>query len=140
MPDVLDPNAPGDADSASDNVPQNWMTALFNEGTDQDDQVLEDMITENNIAPYPFENDGVHTDTQYPGGQNNASILQLHDQEYITGTTIGGTTRLKGGNFPCGLVKISIVNLGAAAIDATLQLDLVPGHHRGYLCEPMTEM
>ena len=140
LPNILDPNTPDDADDASGSTPENWMAALFNNGTDQDSEVIADMITENNLAPYPFEGDGIHTDTMYPGGAHQAGGLQLHDQEYVTGTTIGGTTRIKGGNFPCGLIKISIVNLGAESIDSTLQLDLVPGTHRGYLCEPMTEM
>ena len=139
LPNRVDPNIPGDAMDADGATPENWMSALFNEGTQQTDEVLND-ATENNEAPYPYENDGTHGDTMYPGGANQAAILQLHDQEYITATTIGGTTRLKGGNFPCGLIKIQIVNLGSESIDSTLQLDLVPGNHRGYLCEPMTEM
>ena len=77
LPDVLSPNAPDDAASVNGGAPQNWMAAIFNEGTDQDDLVLEDMITENNIAPYPFENDGVHIDTMYPGGANQLSGLQF---------------------------------------------------------------
>ncbi len=142
LPDVLDPNAPGDADSASGVAPQNWMAALFNEGNTQDSAVIDDMIGENNIAPYPFENDGVHTDTQYPGGANQGSGLQLHDSTFITTTTIGGDTRLKGGNFPCGLVRIDY-SAFVGSQDSQfpiLQIDLIPGSHRGYLCEPMTEM
>lgn len=138
LPNVIDPNTPTDADDASGSTPENWMSALFNSGTDQTSDVLEDMITENNIAPYPFEGDGTHIDTMYPGGANQAPGLQTHDYEFVTGTTIGGTTMLKGGNFPCGLIRIDAI----AAEETTFQLilDLVPGSHRGYLCEPMTEM
>ena len=75
----------------------------------------------------------------YPGGANQLSGLQIHDLENVTSTTIGGTTRLKGGNFPCGLVKISASNWSQVST-VTLIIDLIPGHHRGYLCEPMTEM
>jgi hypothetical protein len=139
LPNVLDPNAPGDADDASGSTPENWMAAIFNEGTDQTSEVLEDMIAENNIAPYPFENDGVNLDTMYPGGANQGVGLQIHDLEYITPTTIGGTTRIKGGNFPCGLVQIQTTNTGLTN-RLILQIDLIPGSHRGYLCEPMTEM
>jgi len=67
LPNVLDPNAPDDAADVNGVTPENWMAALFNDGTNQDDQVMNDMITENNIAPYPFENDGTHLDTMYPG-------------------------------------------------------------------------
>ena len=140
LPDILDPNAPADSADANGATPQNWMSALFNEGTSQDDQVLSDMVSENNEAPYPFENDGTHTDTQYPGGANQMTGLQTHDIEYVTGTTIGGTTRLKGGNFPCGLIEFAVANTSDQPSQLTLQIDLVPGNHRGYLCEPMTEM
>ncbi len=100
------------------------------------------MITENNIAPYPFENDGLNIDTMYPGGANQLPALQVHDLENITSTTIGGITRIKGGTFPCGLIKIHMSGLDPSAEGARfgLQIDLVPGDHRGYLCEPMTEM
>ena len=54
LPNVLDPNTPDDASSVDGSQPQNWMSAVFNEGTQQDDQVISDMITENNLAPYPF--------------------------------------------------------------------------------------
>ena len=140
LPNVLDPNAPGDADDASGTTPENWMAALFNDGNSQTQEVLDDMITENNIAPYPFENDGTHLDTMYPGGGTQMVGLQTHDIEFVTGTTIGGTTRMKGGNFPCGLIEFGVVNNGDQPSTLTLQIDLVPGNHRGYLCEPMTEM
>jgi len=139
LPNLLDPNVPVDAADADGTTPQNWQTALFNEGTEQDADTLHDMITENNIAPYPFENDGANIDTMYPGGANQLVGLQVHDTEFITPTTIGGTTRLKGGNFPCGLIRFDFANAGPTSA-VLIQLDLVPGNHRGYLCEPMTEM
>ncbi len=135
LPNVLDPNTPDDAA----NYGENWMMAIFNEGTLQDATVNDEMITENAIAPYPFENDGVNLDTMYPGGANQLAGLQIHDLENVTSTTIGGTTRFKGGNFPCGLIKFSATNWSQASV-VTLLIDLIPGHHRGYLCEPMTEM
>jgi len=139
LPDVLDPNAPTDAGDATGPQPENWMSALFNDGTAQIDEVIEDMISDNNIAPYPFENDGTHLDTMYPGGANQLGTLQPHDIENITATTIGGTTRLKGGNFPCGLMRFDFFNQGEP-VGLNIQLEFVPGTHRGYLCEPMTEM
>jgi hypothetical protein len=138
LPNVLDPNAPADAADVNSNAPENWMAATFNEGTDQDDAVLSDMIAENNIAPYPFENDGVNTDTQYPNGANQLDGLQIHDSVFLTPTTVGGTTRVKGGMFPCGLIAFSWSPNGASNLQ--IQIDLVPGNHRGYLCEPMTDM
>ncbi len=139
LPDVLDPNAPTDSASVDGNIPANWIASMFNQGTEQTETVVEDMISENNIAPYPFENDGTHVDTMYPGGANQLEGLQIHSIETVTGTTIGGISRVKGGNFPCGLISIDAFNSGDTA-DVIVQIDLVPGNHRGYLCEPMTEM
>ncbi len=143
LPNVLDPNTPGDADDASGTTPENWMAALFNDGNTQTQEVLDEMITENNQAPYPFENDGVHTDTMYPGGANNAAGLQVHDITKITISSIGSISRLKGGNFPCGLLRFDTTNWNIPPGESQtllMMIDMVPGHHRGYLCEPMTEM
>jgi hypothetical protein len=147
LPDILDPNTPADADDVGPTAtPENWLASIFNEGTDQDKQVLDDMITENNVAPYPFENGpivggGTYTDTQYPGGANNAASMQIHDVDSVTATTIGGQTRIKGGNFPCGLIRVDWTpGAGSSPAGFALQIDLMPGNHRGYLCEPMTEM
>ena len=143
LPNVLDPNAPADADDIAGFTPENWISAIFNEGTDQDSTVIDDMTTENNIAPYPFENDGVHTDTMYPGGPNQLTGLELHDFVNIFEANLDngiGIQRLKGGNFPCGLIAIDWTPLGDNAANVVIQVDLVPGNHRGYLCEPMTEM
>ena len=73
----------------------------------------------------------------YPGGANQLATLQYHDSAIISATTIGGVTTLKGGNFPCGLIRIASVIDTPGTI---LQVNLVPGNHRGYLCESMTEM
>ncbi len=141
LPEVLDPNTPDDAADADGIAPENWMSALFNQGTEQTDEVIQDMISENNIAPYPFENDGINLDTMYPGGANQLPGLEWHDlvQIYETNVTSGvGIQRLKGGNFPCGLIAIDWSPTSSANL--VVQIDLVPGNHRGYLCEPMTEM
>lgn len=137
LPNEREPNMPDDASSAAGSLAQNWLTAIFNDGVAQNAEIIQDLETQNNQAPYPFEGDGINTDTMYPGGANQAPTLQYHDSAIISGTTIGGTTSLKGGNFPCGLIRIS------STIDlpgTILQVNLVPGNHRGYLCEPMTEM
>jgi len=137
LPNEREPNMPDDASSAAGSAAQNWLTAIFNDGVAQDAEIIQDLETQNNQAPYPFEGDGINTDTMYPGGANQAPTLQYHDSAIISGTTIGGTTSLKGGNFPCGLIRISsTIDLPGTII----QVNLVPGNHRGYLCEPMTEM
>jgi hypothetical protein len=79
LPNIADPNVPDDVSDVDGATPENWMSALFNEGTVQVDRVLDDMRTENDQAPYPFENDGVNVDTMYPNGANQMSGLQVHD-------------------------------------------------------------
>ncbi len=145
LPDVVDPNVPGDASDTDDISPENWIGALFNEGTDQSSRVLDDMISENNQAPYPFENDGTNTDTQYPGGANQptgvGSKLEVHDAVGITATTIGGTTKMAGTNFQGGLIRFNTVDLiDTAAGNVSVLVHLVPGPHRGYMCQPMQDV
>ncbi|AXH78863.1 MAG: hypothetical protein [Circular genetic element sp.] len=139
LPPILDPNVPDDMADTNGATPENWISATFNEGTTQMDNVLSDMDSENNIAPYPFENDGTNVDTMYPGGGLQAPSLQVHDLAFVSPTSIGGMTRLKGGNFPCGLMRFDWAP-SAESSNLSIVIDLVPGNHRGYLCEPMTEM
>ena len=137
LPDILDPNAPADAADADGSTPENWLSALQNEGIDQDSEVLADMVSENNLAPYPFENDGVHTDTQYPGGANQLPGLQVHDLLLVTPTTIGGKSSTGGFNAQGGLIRIDPL-LSEGTLSCFIHL--VPGPHRGYLCQPMTDV
>jgi hypothetical protein len=137
LPDIRDPNAPADAADALGATPENWMAAMFNENTDQTHEIVEDMLTENNKAPYPFENDGTATDTQYPGGANQAPGVEVHDAVLVTATTVGGKTSVPGTNFQGGLIKL------ANTIDSgqiSLFLHLVPGPHRGYMCQAMQDV
>lgn len=136
LPSVVDPNVPADANLVTGGTPQNWLGAIDNQGNPQIADVIDDLTTENNIAPYPFENDGTATDTQYPGGANQLPGLQYVDGAFFSSGTNSNKLYLKGDNFPCGLIRVS-QNTGLVI---TLQVDLVPGTHRGYLCEPMTEM
>lgn len=141
LPAILDPNVPDDAADVSGSTPENWMQAVFNEGITQTSDVIDDLISENNIAPYPFEGDGTNVDTMYPGGELQQPGLQTHDLDRITGTTIGGVTRINGGAFPCGLIKITITNYDEIyELFPKLLISLAPGPHRGLLAVPMTEM
>ena len=72
----------------------------------------------------------------YPGGANQLSGLQLVDTAYFNTGTNANKLYLKGDNFPCGLVRI----VNGASTPIGVVVDLVPGTHRGYLCESMTEM
>ena len=144
LPGILEPNAPNDMTDAAGPTPENWLSALFNEGTEQDQQVLSDMF-ENNTPPYPYENGpnpaggAAFTDTMYPGGANNpvgGGTLELHDFATVSSTTVGQKTTLRGGTFQCGLMKIS--NDTDQAMSTLIHL--VPGNHRGYLAMPMQEV
>jgi len=147
LPNLLDPNTPTDAEDTAGPTPENWLSAIFNEGTTQTADVLDELTNENNLAPYPFEGGddgagGVYIDTMYPGGANQLVGLQIHDFAQIfstSATTNVGIVNSKGGNFPCGLVRIDWAP-EIPGTELTIQVDLVPGSHRGYLCEPMTEM
>lgn len=143
LPNVLDPNTPDDAASIDGIAPENWLAAIFNDGTTQDADVVADLIEENNVAPYPFENGPnplvpgtTYTDTMYPGGANNLGGPQIVDVGYFNAGTHASKLYLKGDSFPCGLIRID-TDVPAQML---LQIDLVPGSHRGYLCQPMTEM
>ncbi len=148
LPDVLDPNLPDDMDDAEGNVPQNWIAATFNEGTDQTDDVLETMF-DYQQSPYPYENDGTHTDTQYPGGANQLPGLQIYDVAKMSNTTVGAKATIPGTNFQGGLIKISntprqysLPNGDTTNAFGSVQMiiRLVPGPHRGYMCQPMQDV
>ena len=136
LPYTEDPNTPDDADSTS----ENWIISMFNDGTTQDEEVIAMLQNHGDQAPYPFEGGEVNgvtfTDTMYPGGANQLYDLETHTMHKITDTAISGTTMLKGGNFPCGLIAVQSFNLSLVE----LEVQLVPGSHRGYLAESMLEM
>ena len=120
---------PQSPDPVSPAVETSWLNRMFDVG-DENDDVLDNATDRNDQLPY--------NQTAYPGSSTNFAGLQIHDQASITATTIGGTTRLKGGNFPCGLVRFQ--HDPAESANLVIQIDLIPGSHRGYLCESMTEM
>ena len=140
LPDIQSPNVPDDVNDTDGATPENWLGSIFNEGTQQSSEVLEDLRTENDIPPYPFENDGAGTaDTMYPGGENQLNGLALHDLSFVTGTTVGGHTRIKGGQFPCGLIALNW-KPDEVTSNVLVEVSLVPGQYRGYLAAPMQDM
>jgi len=140
LPDIVDPNVPDDAADTDGVSPENWLAAVFNEGTQQSDEILDTMIDENNQAPYPFENDGVNVDTMYPGGPNQAPGLQIHDTSLVTATTIGGKSSISGTNFQGGLIRISNKPTGSWGAAPLVLVHLVPGPARGYMTQPMQDV
>ncbi len=146
LPDITDPNAPSDAADTTGTTPENWISAIDNESSSQVDRVITDMLEENNQSPYPFENaqipgaapGTVFTDTQYPGGANQAPGLQPHDAMLVTATTVGGKTTAPGGNFQGGLIRI--LNNMNDNEPISMLVHLVPGSHRGYMCQKMQDV
>lgn len=112
---------------------ENWLQSMFDTGDNFED-VLDNATDRNDNLPYDQDN--------YPGGDTNMAYLEVLDESYITVSTIGGKTTMRGGNFPCGLVRIrnKSDDEGGWASTPKLLVHLVPGHHRGYLCEPMADM
>ncbi len=111
---------------------QNWLRQMFDVGSDNV-EITENATDRNDELPYPQVN--------YPGGQTQAPGLEYHDVVTIfeSNPTNGiGAQRMKGGNFPCGLIALDWSPVNSANL--VIQIDLVPGNHRGYLAEPMTEM
>jgi hypothetical protein len=140
LPSESDPNVPTDATDIGDATPENWMTAMFTDNLGiQDARVTQ--ATEYDQPPYPYEGDGTATDTHYPGGPNQMAGLEYHDVAQIVSYAAGGnvgTQTIKGGNFPCGLIRVNWTPSSPANL--VIQVNLVPGSHRGYLCEPMGDM
>jgi hypothetical protein len=124
------PQSPDPVSPAVDDT-NNWLARMFDVGADTS-EILDNATDRNDNLPYP--------QVDYPGGQTQAPNLEVHDFQLLSGTSIGGTTRLKGGNFPAGLIEVSYFNDTEEEATISLLIDLVPGNHRGYLCEPMTEM
>lgn len=135
LPAPEDPNVPADASI-------NWMGSVFNEGTLQTNAVTGMLEVTGDNPPYPFEGDMAGTpDTMYPGGETQLPGLAYHQLDYITSSTIGGTSRIKGGQFPCGLIRFDIGNTNEnETMEVAIEVELVRGPHRGLLLQPMQDV
>lgn len=141
LPSESDPNVPAQADDIDSSTPENWLQGMFVENSANDENVLSQVVLYDQ-PPYPYEGDGIHIDSKYPGGPGQMSGLEAHDTVQIVsyGTSVNdiGTQMLKGGNFPCGLVRVNWTPTASGNLG--IQINLVPGNHRGYLCESMGDM
>ena len=105
---------------------------------DLNEEIREDIIENNDIAPYRV-GDADSTsptldNTFYPGGGTNMSGTALHTRQFVTGTTIGGKTHIEGGMFGCGLIRFDW-DISNADDSMYLCVDLGPGGYKGYLTE-----
>lgn len=110
----------------------NWMTQLFDTGENYE-EIAQDLAVDNDETPYP---QGL-----YPAAGSQL-VGEIHDYTYITNTTVGSTTYVKGGTFPCGLIKFQrqFDNTPGDEYSYVVQIELIPGRTRGYLAQPMTQM
>lgn len=140
LPSESDPNVPAQSDDIDSGTPENWLQGMFVENSANDENIINQVVLYDQ-PPYPFEGDGIHTDTQYPGGPNQMPGLETHDVVQLvsySGANNIGTQIIKGGNFPCGLMRFRWAPSESANL--AIQVNLIPGNHRGYLCEPMGDM
>lgn len=120
-PQSPDPVSP-DIDSS-----QNWLARMFDTGNDIN-EILENATERNDELPYDQVN--------YPGGSTQLPALQIVDAAYFSAGTNSNKLYMKGDNFPCGLIRVE----STAGLIVQLLVDLVPGTHKGYMCQPMSEM
>lgn len=118
-PHEIDPNNP---------TVGGWMTELFDLGDNQE-EIREDLEGDNDRPPYAVRGTTSSSEA-YPGGSTEFDGGQLHEIVVLSGTQIGGKTRMSGGVFQCGLMKLN--NSGDPVM---IQVHLAPGPHRGYMTE-----
>lgn len=108
----------------------NWMRNMFDVGN-EDQEVLENASQRNNDLPYD--------QLEYPNtGLNPTSGgLQLHNEQFLTVNSLANRVSVPPTSVPCGLLKIT---KGSDIGDLDIQIHLVPGHARGYMTQPMTDM
>jgi hypothetical protein len=126
-PQPIDPNSPGTSDDS-------WMNALFDVGGN-DLEIRDILISENDQPPYAVA--GTASDQErYPGGEVNLAGLELVSPPITSsaGTDYSGRTVIGGFAAPCGLIYIK--NDGPV----TVQVELVPGFHRGYMVDKMEDL
>jgi len=117
---------PFSPDPATGPSPQtSWLNDVFDVGQDSSAVVVN--AAENNDG-LPYDQD------EYPGGPTNGGTLELVHKEIFSTTTISRTSNIPGFVAPCGLIKIT------TDVPIRIFVHLVPGAHRGYLAEPMSEM
>lgn len=115
------------------NVPlgEGWMNDLFDDG-EQLEEIRDDLVNDNDRPPYAMISAGSIRES-YPGGSEEQPTVQIHSFCNFTATTVSGKNNIMGGIFQNGLLKFK--NNTEAAVNVLVHM--VPGEHRGYMCERM---
>ncbi len=114
------------------NVSTSWLTNVMRQGTDQTEDILDDLEAQNTDVPYKQE--------KYPGGNANATGPEMVLYDGFSGTNNSGVLQqINSGPFnaQCGLIQINRVG---SEYPLVIELTLMPGDHRGYLCQPMQDV
>ncbi len=130
---ALSRSVPQSPDPQTGIAANNIFTALFDEGTVQSEEVLADMLIDNNEVPYDLDN--------YPGGAINATGMEMVHYDGFTAANESGIiqqTNTGPFNAQCGLIHIN--RLGTLDASLIIEVTLMPGDHRGYLCQEMQDV
>lgn len=116
---------------AEDNI----FAQIFDEGTVQSEQVLDDILTDNDELPYDQD--------EYPGAATNFVNPQTVGFSYFTASASNATGQeqeFNTGPFnaQCGLIKIDTINVVNKPV--IIEVTLVPGGNRGYLTQGMGDV
>jgi hypothetical protein len=115
-----------------------WMNDVF-DVADNLDEIRFDVSDNNDVPPYRVgPSTGAQSNLEfYPGGVNNQPTAALHTVGFVTGSTVGGKTRVEGGLFNCGLIRFdwNLADPDPGGAQMFLAIDLVPGTQKGYLTE-----
>ena len=136
-PQQEDPNVPGT---------YGWMTELFDVG-EQLEEIQENFEDENDQPPYRV---GVPDDgnVYIPGANNNLPNMEIHSAASFTATTVSGKQQIGGTNALCGLLRLDAHGFHNIVTPVTelpysglfLQVHLVPGPMKGYMCQKMQDV
>lgn len=124
---------PHNPDPVSTSVAESFLNDMFDYG---------DVNTEITINAQ-FNNDELPYDQlAYPGGAANFSNMENQVMVYGSNTIGVQSHTFTGFTAPCGLIRVDQIGSDDAGLtpNMILELELIPGHHRGYLAQPMMDM
>jgi hypothetical protein len=127
---------PQSPDPVGQSVSLSFMNQMFDVGETLT-EVTANAQFRNDELPYDQDN--------YPGGGSN--FIELESQGYNNNQSTIGVNTWNTGPFtaPCGLLRVDLTGFAIGSIDPypvdwhIITVTLVPGDHRGYLCETMEE-